>query len=150
MKSIKTGFVCAVLLAAGTASAGQLVVTPASSAAKSGRVSVALDIVTEGNVSGFNFFVRTGELSEGSVDLSKCVADLPKGFTGHCSQRKDGVGVIGYAVGRETFASGLISVGSLGLPAEFSAKSGALVIEELTFADVDGNAVSSESVVAEQ
>lgn len=141
--------VAASMLATTPVLAGQLVVTPSSSTAKSGASSVSLDISTEGNVSGFNFFVRTGELKAGSVDLSMCTSELPKGFVGHCVQRADGVGVIAYAEGKATLPAGVVSVGRLGLPAEFRAKRAGIQIEELTLADVEGNVIASESVVAE-
>lgn len=142
-------FVAASMFASASALAGQLVVTPSSTTAKSGMSSVSLDISTEGNVSGFNFFVRTGELKAGSVDLSKCTSELPKGFVGHCAQRADGVGVIAYAEAKTTLPAGVVSIGRLGLPAEFLAKRSGIQIEELTLADVEGNVIVSESVVAE-
>lgn len=141
--------VVASIFASASALAGQLVVTPSSGTAKSGVSTVSLDISTEGNVSGFNFFVRTGDLKAGSVDLSNCTSELPKGFAGHCVQRVDGVGVIAYAEGKTTLPAGVVSIGRLGLPAEFSAKRNAIQIEELTLADLEGNVVASESVVAE-
>lgn len=65
----KVGLLSAMLAAfVGSASAAEIVVT-AGSMEKSGASRVALDIVTDGNVSGFNFFVRTGEV-KGAINLS--------------------------------------------------------------------------------
>lgn len=150
MKRVKfTILAIAAAFCASAASAGQLVVTPASANTKSGTTAVSLDISTDGDVSGFNFFVRTGKIEAASVDISKCTSDLPKGFTGYCAVRADGIGVIAYADGKHTLPSGVISVGQLGLPAETLSKRGGIIIEELTFADVDGEVIQSESFIAQ-
>lgn len=131
------------------AAAGELIVTPSGENSKSGSALVSLDISSNGDVSGFNFFVRTGELKAGSVDISKCTSELPKGFSGYCAQRADGVGVIAYAEGKQTLPAGVISVGKLGLPAEVLSKQGGVLIEELTFADVNGEVIQSKSMIAQ-
>ncbi|MCC6506963.1 MAG: hypothetical protein IT475_16165, partial [Aquimonas sp.] len=85
----KTGLLAALIFGlSGIASAAEVLVTEGS-AEKSGASRVALDIVTDGNVSGFNFFVRTGEV-KGSINVGSCVSDLPKGFSGTCQVAKDG------------------------------------------------------------
>lgn len=149
MKIVSSLVGIGLVLGCTVASAGQLIVTPSASNEKAAKAVVSIDIATDGNVSGFNFFVKTGPISESVVDLSKCVADLPKGFSGHCAVRADGVGVIAYADGKATLQAGVVAVGRLGLPAEFLAKGRSVTIEELTFADVNGDLVSSESVIAE-
>lgn len=150
MNLFKVVFVAAVGVAVSShALAGQLLVTLPGDQAKSGRATVSLDISTSGDVSGFNFFVRTGELKAGSVDLSKCVSELPKGFVGHCAQRADGIGVVAYAEGKQTLPAGIVAVGKLSLPLDASAKGTPVAIEELTLADVNGEVIRSESIVAQ-
>ena len=150
MSKFKFCVACTALLFGGSVSAGQLIVTPSSSSAKSGVASIALDVVTDGNAAGFNFFVRTGELKRGSVDLSKCVSELPKGFVGTCAQRADGVGVIAYSESNGTLPAGMTPVGSLGIPAALLGKGSAITIEELTFADSSGDRLQAESIIASE
>jgi hypothetical protein len=143
-------FVVAVL-AAGvvfTASAADLIVTAGDAQAKSGISRVALDIATDGNVSGFNFVVVIpADAKAGSVDVSKCLSDLPKGFTGDCRVGPEGVYVFAMASDKSVLPAGVVSLGSLGLPANL-AKSEGLTIDQLVFADVNGDQISSTHQIA--
>lgn len=125
-----------------SANAADLLLTPSS--AKSRGAAVALDIVTDGNVSGFNFVVRFGaDFDHSSVNVSKCLAELPKSFSGECRANKDGVYVFAMANNRENLTAGVTALGSISLGGGL-AKSGLKAeVSQLTFADADGNSVES-------
>ncbi len=127
--------------------AAELVLTPSESNAKSSSGQVALDIATDGNVSGFNFVVKLPSDSKiGIADLSNCLADLPKGFSGDCRQGPEGIYVFAMANDKSTLPSGVISVGRISLPAALAKSS--LVIDQLVFADADGEVIASSHQVA--
>lgn len=136
-----------VLGAASAVQAGELVVTPASSEAKSGMYEVALDLATDGDVSGFNFLLKLPELKEGAVDTSKCLAQLPKGWSGACNHTKDGVYFFAMANGSETLQAGIAPLGSVLVPT--LAKSGGVSVEHLVLADVNGDAIQSRAEIAQ-
>lgn len=136
------------LLLSFSAGAAELLITKANSQGKAGGTRVALDLVTDGNVSGFNFFLRTGELGSGKVDLSACVAELPKSFSGECRAAKEGVYVFAMANARTTLPSGVSAIGSVVLPSSL-AKSASYTIEELEIADVDGNSIEKTAQVVQ-
>lgn len=126
--------------------AADLLVTQGGDASKSGRVSVALDIASDGEVSGFQFILRSGEeMKLGSVDLSKCLADLPKGFDGQCRQNKDGIYFFAMATGKDTLPAGVVSLGSLSLPGS-EAKS-EFVVDQLQMINADAQIISSSNQV---
>lgn len=127
-----------------SAVSSELLVTQADTSAKSGQRSVSIDIVSDGNVSGFNFFVRTGQLKLGSVDLSACVEALPKNFDGECRQGLEGVYFYALAKGREALPAGLNPVGKLRLPAGVEV----VGIEELAMGDIEGNAIDASPRLA--
>ncbi len=130
-----------------SASAAELVITASNVNEKSSSGQVALDIATEGNVSGFNFVVKLpAGLKSGLVDVSNCLADLPKGFSGDCRQGPEGVYVFAMANDQSTLPSGVTSLGRLVLPAALAKSE--LVIDQLVFADVKGETVQSTYQVA--
>lgn len=131
-----------------SAGAAELLVTKAASQSKAGGTRVALDLVTDGDVSGFNFFLRTGDLGAGKVDLSGCVAELPKSFGGECRASKDGVYVFAMANARTTLPAGVTAIGSVVLPSSL-AKSSSYAIEELEIADVDGKSIEKSAQVVQ-
>lgn len=130
------------------ASATELLVTPVQ--AKGGNSRVALDIVSAGDVSGFQFTVNLGKAAARSADLSKCVSDLPAGFSGECRLVKGKVNVIAMADRMTTLPAGPISVGSIGFPASDVANAGGgaqVTIENLEFVDVNGTVLPATSAV---
>lgn len=149
MKSFgKVGLLAVILTASVGSAIGAEVLVTAGGAEKSGSSRVALDIVTEGNVSGFNFFVRTGEL-KGAINVSNCVADLPKGFSGSCQAAKDGVYVFAMADLKTVLPAGVTAVGSITLPGGLAKAQRSISIEQLEFADVDGKSVAVTAQIAQ-
>ena len=134
----------------GSASAAELLVTPASS--KSGNSQVALDIVSDGDVSGFQFAINVGKGLEGKVDVSKCLSELPSGFSGQCQLAKGKVFVIAMADRVTTLPAGVISVGSIEFPAATLEKAGArkptFSITDMEFVDVNGTPLNASSQIS--
>jgi hypothetical protein len=58
---------------------------------------VAIDLANGGDVAGFSFHLVMPGLDAKQVDLSACVSELPKGFSGKCQLNKDGVSFVGMA-----------------------------------------------------
>jgi hypothetical protein len=129
------------------AGAAELLVTPVTG--KSGNASVALDIVSDGNVSGFQFSVNLGKVAARSADLSKCVADLPAGFSGECRLADGKVNVFVLADKMISLPAGPVSVGSIGFAASDMAKAGGAKfnIENLEFVDAKGQVLPAASSV---
>lgn len=136
----------ALILSAGSASAAELLLTPAAS--KSGNTNLALDVVSDGEVSGFQFSIALDKAQAASVDLSKCVSDLPKGFSGECGIGNGKLTVIAMANGMTTLPAGAISVGSLGFPRSAAKAAQDLVIGDVEFVDVKGNPVKVSQQIA--
>lgn len=130
-----------------SAFAAELVVTQAESASKSsGRVSISLDLASSGDVSGFQFVLRSSEqLKAGSIDTSSCLSDLPKGFSGQCRLNPDGVYFSALASDKSTLPRGVVSLGTLSIPSELA--KGALVVEQLEMINAEAEVISSSDQV---
>lgn len=143
---VKTALLTASLAVALPVFGAELVVTQADSASKSGRLSISLDLASDGDVTGFQFILRSSEqMKPGSVDVSKCLADLPKGFTGGCQQNVDGIYVSAMSADASALASGVVSVGSLSVPAELA--KGALTVDQLEMIGPNAEVLSSSDQV---
>lgn len=144
MKTLQMLIATAALGFSASAFSSELLVTQGESSAKSGQRSVSIDIVSAGDVSGFNFFVRTGQLKAGSIDLSSCVEALPKNFDGECRQGLEGVYFYAIARGREALPAGVNPVGKLRLPSGVEV----VGIEELAMGDIEGNSIDASPRLA--
>lgn len=81
--------------------------------AKGGGVVLSLDVAVTGQESGFDIKIETDAASIKEVDLSQCVANLPKDRTGGCGF-KDGVVILGvYSPNGDTIPAGIVSVGRI-------------------------------------
>lgn len=148
-KMICAGLFVGSLAAMQAAAAAELVVYNVAQAKgrNSGNV-LQLDLNTAGNVSGFNFIVRLGMAEGTKLDLSKCVGSLPAGFSGECRVTGGDVYVFAMANGRETLPAGEVQVGSIEFGGASLAKlRGAVTIDSLELADVDGNSISATAVL---
>jgi hypothetical protein len=95
-------------------SAEELVVT--AGAAKKGGSTIALDLVTEGSTVAFQFNIPLPKGIEASqVDLSRCVADLPKTHSGQCNVAKGQIIGLVYNDQNVALPKGIVSVGQIGL-----------------------------------
>ena len=136
----------AAVLFSGSVSAADLLVTESNS--KSGVVA-SLDLVSDGNVSVFDFFLNTGKINPSGVDCSKCFADLPKGFTGSFKAHESGVQFVVMADGMTALPAGVVSMGQISFGTLAKMQSRNLVVERLEVSDIAGNVIQSSSRVAE-
>lgn len=144
----KLVFCLASLLFVSQAGAGELVITAPEGVSKSGVGEVAIDLATEGNVSGFNFLVRIPGLKRGSIDTSQCLSQLPKGWSGACNQTEEGVYFFAMSDGKSTLPAGMSAVGKLRVPAE-GLRKGAISTDHVVLADANGDAIESSAQVAD-
>ena len=134
--------VTALLGFAGSASANELIVTPVAS--KAGQVSMAFDIVSSGDIAGFNFKVSMPGLVKKKGELASCVAELPKGFSGACSVQDGGIYVFATSDSPSvSLPAGVVSVGTVSVsynaPLAKARGQSALTIEEFAFFDNKAN-----------
>jgi hypothetical protein len=130
-----------------TAGAGELLLTSSTAKSARGGSYIALDLATDGNVSGFNFLIRVPGASEMKINLSNCLSELPKGFSGDCRVGKEGVYVFAMADDRSTLKAGMTAIGTISGPA-LAEKSASFKVEQLVLSDADGEAVTSRSQIA--
>lgn len=125
------------LLAVGSAAqADELLVT--SSAA--GRAqAVGVDYVSSGSAVAFDFKIAVPGGEKAKVDLSKCMADLPKTHVGQCSFVKGMVIGLAYSDSNAPLPAGVFKVGSIGI----QGASGKPEVSYFLAADKDANKVES-------
>lgn len=123
-----------------SASANEVLLT--ASEAKSSAGAMALDLVTDGNVTAFEFTVSANGAK--SVDTSKCLSELPKSHNGTCVFRAktNDVIVIAFSPTNAPLPSGVVGLGSLNLPAASAAKAGVRA-DNVVFAGVDGREIKA-------
>jgi hypothetical protein len=130
-------------------SANEVLVTPV--ATKGNQLALAFDIVSSGEVAGFNFKVSVPGLQEKAGGVASCVADLPKSFDGGCSVTKGGVYV--YATSNSpdvALPSGMVSIGKIVLNYADANKIGhgaMAVVEELALFDNQAKALTAKAQV---
>jgi hypothetical protein len=137
MKSRVLVFALACASLSAVASASEVIVTGGLSKSAS---SFSVDVSSSGDVASFNFrlFVPGADVSR--IDLSKCVADLPKNWRGSCAVAKDAVYLIANSEDGKALPSGLHSVGTIRLPgglAKAQVEAG-LIVDELFVGDAEG------------
>lgn len=76
---------------------GSEVLFNVESSKRSGASAISFDIVSNGDVAGFNFSVDLGPSSSKKIDTSSCISDIPKGFTGGCQFANGKLNVIAYS-----------------------------------------------------
>lgn len=110
---MKNVIIAGVLLATGSvASADELLMT--SSAA--GRAqAISVDYVSSGSAVAFDFKIAVPGGEKAKVDLSKCMADLPKSHVGQCSFVKGVVIGIAYNDSNAPLPAGVFKVGTIGI-----------------------------------
>lgn len=133
-------------------SANELLITPAQG--KAANPAIALDIVSDGNVSGFQFALDFGKAKLAKVDVSRCLSELPSSFAGKCQQVGSKVYVIAMANQMATLPAGMVPVGSIVAFAQAESKAGGsqgqrFVVTDLEFVDVKGGILQAQSKISE-
>jgi hypothetical protein len=118
-------------------SANQLLVSNAASSNKSGSM-IGLDMVSNGDAVAIQFKVFVGENAK--VDLSACVSDVPKGFSGQCSFVKGTVIGIVYNDNNALLPKGAVKIGSIRVSNGSDAK-----VTEFLASDASAKAVQADS-----
>lgn len=133
------------------ASANELLVTPAQS--KAAGAAIALDIVSDGNISGFQFALDFGKAKLAKMNLSRCLSELPSSFAGECRQVGSKVYVIAMANQMVTLPEGIVSIGSISTAPSAEKANGSqkrsFVITDLEFVGVKGNVLKADSKIAD-
>lgn len=135
------------------ASANELLVTPSQS--KGASPSIALDIVSDGDVSGFQFALDFGNAKIAKADVSRCLSELPSSFAGKCQQVGSKIYVIAMANQMTTLPAGIVPVGSVTVSAPalgrtaVQSKAQTFKITEMEFVDVKGNVLQTQSKISE-
>lgn len=124
-KMLVVSFASTLLCSAGLVNANEVVV--AQSMNKRAVNSVSLDILSNGDASAFQFSIPVDSKSRSvskSLDLSRCLADLPKAYTGQCTYRakSNDVLVVVYSVEGVPLPKGMVGLGVIS-GAGLSAKS---------------------------
>ncbi len=138
----RTLMVAALLAFSGAAMADQLLVTES---AKGASRAVGLDYVSSGNAVAFDFRIAVPGGESARVDLSKCMADLPKSHVGQCSFVKGMVVGLVYNDSNLPLPKGTLRVGSISINTASADK--ASVIHFLA-ADKDANKIESTTFVS--
>lgn len=149
MKYIFSAVAMASMVAfAGSVGASEVLLTQGNAKTSSGMQTIALDIVSDGDATAFDFAIplpantaRTG-ISPKRIDLSGCLADLPKTHTGGCAYRskKNDIAVFVYSPSNALLPKGVIGLGMITVPAEM-AKS--FAVDDAEFSSPEGKVIRS-------
>lgn len=125
------------LLLAGAVSANELIVTSEKSA---GGQAAALDFSSKGQASALQ--IRFAVPSGASVNLSKCVSDLPATHGGECRYDKGVLTILVYSDTNAKLPAGVVSIGTVSVA---SKAGGSLAMTELLAFDAQANKLSVKS-----
>jgi len=144
LKNTMAAAIFSVLVSGSAFAAGNTVVVTDVGNAKSGRV-VSLDLQSAGDVSAFQFAL---DLPAGAknVNTSKCLSDLPKGYSGVCESKDSRVAAVIFSSNNSPLPAGMVSLGTISFQGG-QAKSG-IQVSELLGASPTGAATSVTSEVA--
>lgn len=137
MKAIISVLAGSILLASAV-SANELIVTTENSA--SGQAA-ALDFSSDGNASALQMRFSVANTDKATVDLTKCVSDLPKSHSGECRFEGGKLTVVVYSDSNATFPKGLVSIGTVSI----SKSAGPLTMTELLAFDASASKISVKS-----
>ncbi|MGD9584604.1 MAG: hypothetical protein AB7V26_13180 [Lysobacterales bacterium] len=122
----------------------QLVIQDQNSSKALGRV-FSLDYVSDGSAVGLQIRVKADGLNKRGLDLSKCLADLPKSHVGTCKLTDAGeILVLVYSGSNAALPAGLVSIGTVAMQGKAQ---GPLVVSELLVADKNANPIRATSIV---
>lgn len=123
-----------------SAFAAELLIVDSAAKNRSGSSAISLDIVSEGDIRGFDFVIPVTKGTK--VDASKCFATLPKGFQGRCQFNEKDMEITGIAFAAEkiTLSQGVHSLGTINVSGRDAAKS---LKVQFHAAGVDANSLPS-------
>lgn len=114
-KTVGGAAAVALLLAfAGTSNAAEELVVTTNTMTKAKMAEFALDVMTEGSAAAIQFNIALPKgVKASQVDLSKCMADLPKTHQGECSVARGQIVGIAYNDEGVTLPAGMVSIGKI-------------------------------------
>lgn len=122
----------------------ELIIQDQANSKAAGRV-FSMDYVSDGTAVGLQIRVKVEGLAKGGLDLSNCLADLPKSHLGSCKVTQDGdVLVLVYSATNQPLPQGLVSIGRVVAKGKTQGK---LVVSEFLVADKNANPISASSVI---
>lgn len=128
-KFVNSIFVALMMFVANGAFAAEELVLTTNAAAKGKAGAIALDIMTEGNAAAIQFNIALPKgISPEQVDLSQCMADLPKTHRGECNVAKGQIIGVAYNDEGVTLPEGLVSIGKIHLKGGSVAKANLRVL----------------------
>ena len=136
------GIAALALAASGSINAAELLLT-SGVAKKASVTSMAIDVVSSGDVRGFDFVIPVEKGVK--VDTSKCFANLPKGFQGSCTFNGEEVVGLAFSWEKILLPEGVHSIGTVTFSGRVSPK--ALNVQ-FNAADTNAKKIAS-SVIAE-
>lgn len=135
----KTILVAALLGFAGSAMSAELLMTDSGlSKSRSAGSTLALDIVSDGDVVGFDLIIPVPKGIK--VNTAKCLASLPAGFQGVCKHNEGEIAVIAVSMNREVLPAGIHSIGMLSLAGGKVARNATMKFNAV---GVDGESLTS-------
>ncbi len=134
----KTAILAGALLLVANASANELIVT--SEGGAKGHAA-ALDFSSDGRASALQMRFAVPGVDKSTVNLSKCVADLPSTHAGQCHFDKGQLIVMVYSDSNALLPKGVLSIGSVSFG---GAKASPKLTELLAF-DASANPVAVKS-----
>lgn len=94
-----------------------------TSLSKSSNGVFSVDVVTSGSATAFQFNISLPKgVTAEMVDLSRCMADLPKHFEGHCNVAKGQIIGIAYNDNGVALPAGITSVGKIAFKGKANAR----------------------------
>ena len=107
MSKSKIALAVALIAAAGSAGAAELLVTAQSA---KGANAIAVDFVNDAKAAAFQARLQIPGAEKGNTDLSRCLSGLPKAFQGSCAVTKSGeVTLIVFSAGGGTLPDGQVA-----------------------------------------
>lgn len=133
------------LASANAAETEELVLT---SVAKSANGAFSIDVVTGGTATALQFNIALPKnVKPGDVDLSRCMADLPKHFEGHCNVAKGQIIGIAYNDEGVALPAGIVSVGQIGFKGKANS-SRQLKVLKFVMSDVNATELPVSSTIS--
>jgi len=146
MTSLIKSSLCAVtFLLAGSAYAadgGRVAIT---TGAQKGAVALSADVISDGRAVAVGVVVTIPGLSAAKVDLSSCVASLPKSHTGSCGVKGDELRIGFFSMTNATLPAGLVAIGNVKIYGQV----GTPVVTMSEISDSNAQVISSASEITE-
>lgn len=142
----------ALSVASFTVHADELILTANSmTKSKVSQQQFAIDFVTEGNAVAFQFNITLPKGVDASkVDLSSCVADLPKTHAGQCNVAKGQIIGMVYNETTTAFPAGVVPVGKIRINGMTKhARAGGVQIAQFLVSDSNAKPIDATFKIAE-